>query len=220
MAATKILGTAALRMMDEKSTRLTKVGLFGGTFDPIHIGHLNLAVELLERCGLDEVWFCPAQISPHRQDHQAASAEHRKAMVQLAIEGHPKFRLLTVELDRDGVSYTYDTVKELSSQVPQLYLLMGADHLHSFHRWHRAEEILDLATPLIGSRSVDALSDIPGPENLVARLQAGVVETPVFDVCATDLRDRIKNKVYCEHLVHQKVLDYIYNNGLYLDALN
>src|ERR1700741_3811719 len=96
---------------------MANIGIYGGTFDPIHLGHLNLAIDMLEKRNLDEIWFCPAWISPHKLAKEpAAAAHHRLAMLQLAIAGIPQFRILDVEIQRQGPAYTVDTLRELIEQ--------------------------------------------------------------------------------------------------------
>lgn len=95
---------------------LKRIGFFGGTFDPIHLGHLNLAVEIMEKRQLDEVWFCPARVNPFKQDEQATDAFQRLEMVKIAIRDIPFFRAVDVEMSREGPSYTYDTIVELQKK--------------------------------------------------------------------------------------------------------
>src|SRR5262249_44608705 len=105
-----------------------KIGLLGGTFDPFHFGHLNLAIEMKEKQGLDQVWFCPARLSPFKLQEQATDGQHRLKMIQLAIEGLPFFQALDLELLREGPSYTIDTILELQrreGEGVQFYLILG-----------------------------------------------------------------------------------------------
>ncbi len=122
------------------------IGVFGGTFDPIHFGHLRPALELLQQLQLEEVRFIPCRNPPHREMPGATPAQ-RLQMVRVAMEGVPGFRVDTRELDRDGASYMVDTLKSLRAELPQarLCLLLGMDALLGFQRWHRWQEILELA---------------------------------------------------------------------------
>src|ERR1700722_2254136 len=118
-----------------------KIGFFGGTFDPIHFGHLNLAVELLETHQLDEVWFCPAAINPHKQDVSCSPIHHRLKMTELAICSHPSFHLLPIESSREGPSYTIDTLRELTNSESQrphprkIFLMMSDETASNFKNW-------------------------------------------------------------------------------------
>jgi nicotinate-nucleotide adenylyltransferase len=188
-----------------------KLGLFGGTFDPIHFGHLNLALELLEKEGLDEVLFCPARTSPFKKTHPPlASPEDRLAMVKLAIEGISAFRLSTLELARSGPSYTIDTLRALRAPDVQLYLLLSSDALEDFHLWKEADEILELSRPLIGART-----GFLSPQKIPEALQKGIISTRALDISSTEVRDRLKKRLYCGHLLPAKVLDYIQKHHLY-----
>lgn len=195
-----------------------KVGLYGGTFDPIHLGHLNLALEIQEKHQLDEVWFCPAFLSPHKSAEEPASGAHRLAMVQLAIKGVPSFKAIAVEINRKGPSYTIDTLSHLVAQDPELefFLILGADTIPSFYRWRQPEEIVNLAPLLIGRRTCELPEILPGGNPLIDdAIRQGITETRVLDISATDIRSRIKRGAPCLYLLPAEVLDYIYENGLY-----
>lgn len=194
------------------------IGVFGGTFDPPHFGHLNLAIELAERHSLEEVWFCPANTNPFKRETQVASSTHRKAMVDLAVEGIPRCRISTIEMERSGVSYTIDTLRELVSRFPdkEFGLILGSDGLNGFCAWHQPHEIVQLAHLLIGTRNrqspPEALRAFPDLFNAVV---SGWTPIPQFDVSSTEVRQRLQQKLYCGHLVPTKVLDYITAHQLY-----
>jgi nicotinate-nucleotide adenylyltransferase len=194
-----------------------KVGFFGGTFDPIHFGHLNLAIELMERYHLDEVVFCPAAVSPLKEKTPPrVAAKHRKKMVALAIEPITRFSLLTEEVDREGPSFTFDTLSILKKQrkdVKAWHLILGEDTLQDFSLWKKAEELVSLAPPLVGSRTGAIREDLP--LFLKNGLRGGVVKIPLIDVSSTVIRNRLEQGLYCGHLIPAKVLDYIYQNQLY-----
>ena len=137
---------------------MEKIGLLGGSFDPIHFGHLNLAFELMEKRRLDQVWFIPAQVNPLKRNFPPIAIDHRLKMVKLAIEGIPQFKLITLERERPPPSYMIDTLRTLfeeendASTDRQFYLLLGEDALTDFFLWRSPEEIIQLAPLLIGSR--------------------------------------------------------------------
>ncbi len=188
---------------------MKKVGLLGGTFDPIHFGHLNLAFEMLEKRGLDEVWFCPAWMNPHKLVGQASSTIDRLEMVRLAIEAIPQFKVIDNEVRRGGISYTVDTLRELKAEHPenQFFLILGADSVDLFFKWKEPEEILSLCEVLVGSRTK--------PEISQEILKENYVPTRLLDISATDIRSRVNKYLYISHLVPGKVVDYIYSNRLY-----
>ncbi len=172
---------------------MAKVGFFGGSFDPIHVGHLYLAITLLEKHGLDEVLFCPAALSPHKVlSAPIASGKQRLEMIRIAIEGVSFFHALDWEVVRGGVSYTIDTLRKLVSTRPkdQFYLLLGGDALKQIGMWKDSLEVCALASPLSEERSD-------------------------FRVSSTDVRMRLRQNKYCGHMVPQKVLAYIQEHQLY-----
>lgn len=133
---------------------MKRIGLLGGSFDPLHFGHLNMAIALLEAHRLDEVLFCPAHTSPSKMTSPpAASPEHRLAMVSLGIQKIKPFSLLDWEAVKQGPSYTIDTVKRLKSERHStLFLLLGEDQLPDLHRWKDVEELFTLCQPLVAAR--------------------------------------------------------------------
>lgn len=195
---------------------MERIGLYGGSFDPIHYGHLNLALEILEKCRLTKIYFCPAALSPHKLASIPASSEHRMAMLKLAIEEVPQFSILESELSRSGPSYTIDTVEELLTRKEdkEYYLIIGADAAIHFSRWHRASELTSLIPILVGSRagSPTLQFDEPGLELAISK---GLVETHLFDISSSEIRERLKADKYCGFLMPPKVLDYIYKYRLY-----
>lgn len=188
------------------------VGILGGSFDPVHFGHLNLALCLMESCSLDEVLFVPTSVSPFKENAPPmASAEHRLAMLKIALSPLKKFRIIDSEIHSKGPAYTIDTVRKISQDPSlKLHLLIGEDHLASFHRWKDVEELVRLAPPLIGTRSSSS------PSALEEKLHLVRVKIPLFDISSTTVRERLAQKKYCGHLVPAPVLDYIQRNHLYI----
>lgn len=190
------------------------IGFFGGTFDPLHVGHLHLAIQLLERCDLDEVLFCPAFCSPFKTAQPPlASPQHRLAMLQSVIAEIPQFRVTAMEIERGGPSYTVETLRLLAAQKEVQYHLLIADDAASYlHSWKESEEVVRLAPPLVGTRG--SLRPFP-PSPIAQILECGRVTIPKFDISSTEVRERLKNKLYCGHLIPRKALDYIQRHGLY-----
>lgn len=199
-----------------------KIGLLGGTFDPIHFGHLNLAFELMEKRNLDQVWFIPAQVNPFKMKRPPISMDHRLAMVQLALQNIPQFHLKDLERERPPPSYTIDTLKsfiaeEAYSHSPrQFALLLGEDAIPSFYQWHLPEEIIKLVPLYIGFRSgIEQYELNLFSQTIQEAIQSGLTATRLMDISGTDIRDRLEKRLYCGHLVPGAVLDYIEENQIY-----
>lgn len=192
---------------------MKKVGFLGGSFDPIHFGQLQLAIQMLEICHLDQVLFCPAAVSPHKMDRPPhVSGEHRLAMVKLAIADVPQFACLDYEIHRPAPSYTIDTLQALRAERGdvQLYLILGEDQLKSLPTWKGYEQIISLARLLVGRRSASSALLTPAEEDGVK-----VVPTPEMEISSTLVRKRLQERLYCGHLLPAKVLDYIHQHQLY-----
>lgn len=186
------------------------IGLFGGSFDPIHFGHINLAIQLMEIHRLDEVIWMPAHCSPFKTSAPPhASPKDRLAMLKAALEGIPQFRILPLELERHGPSYTIDTVRALSSENASLRLLLSEEAAAHFSQWKEADELLRLAPPLIGGRRAG------DPPRLPDALRPAFTPTRILEISSTEVRERLKKKLYCGHLIPAKALDYIHLHHLY-----
>lgn len=201
-----------------------RIGIYGGTFDPIHFGHLNLAFELMEKAQLNEVWFVLAQVNPHKMEAvPATSFAHRLNMLKLALQDIASFKIKDLEGQRPPPSYTLHTLQALlaaedhRTSSPQFYLLLGEDAVPGFFRWHQPHQIVKLVPLLIGSRIGYWHEEKEGQDHLEIReaIQKGWIKTRVMDISSTDIRSRLSKKLYCGHLVPCKVLEYIEENCLY-----
>lgn len=202
-----------------------KIGVFGGTFDPIHFGHLNLALELSEKRGLDEVWFIPSKVNPFKQDTPPVPLEHRLAMVRLAIAPIPHFHCKDIEMDCEGISYMIDTLRALAAvdevglHPHNFFLLLGDDTVDEFANWKEAEEIIRLAPPLIGQRVGRPPSSQSKkiPPAIQVALEQGFTPTRMMDISSTEIRHRLSQRLYCGHLVPASVLHYAEKQDLYTE---
>ena len=198
---------------------MKKMGLFGGSFDPIHQGHLEMALKLAERLELDGVVLMPTFVPPHKIRESMASAEHRLAMCRLAAQGHPLLQVSDLELTREGASFTVDTLEELSRLHPDTrwYLITGADMFVTLRTWYRFEDIARLAVLCTVPR---AGTDTEKLNAYAADLQADGIECyvdpdPVTTVSSTQIRRCIAAGESLTGLVPQGVEEYIRQNGLY-----
>lgn len=196
---------------------MKKIGLFGGSFDPIHFGHLNFAIEILEKSKIDEILFCPANISPHKvKNPPVASSKNRLEMVKRAIKGIDKFSLFDEEITRGNVSYTIDTLKALKkkySENTEINLIIDQDLIKNFSKWKDYKDIFKMVNIIIGCRSDFILSNLP--ECFVKIPNKKMIITRHFEICSTMIRKRLASGFFCGYLVPAKVLDYIYKHSLY-----
>lgn len=190
---------------------MSKVGVYGGTFDPIHIGHLITAQSVREIRELDKVIFVPAFLSPHKLDIKASAPEHRINMLKLAIKNIDFFDITEFEINQHGISYTIDTLKELKKYYDELELVIGYDNIFKFYTWKDPDEILKLATLIVLKRK----SSYPPPYEDKYFNQAEFVQTRGIEVSATDIRERVKHNQPINYLVTEEVKDYIYKHKLY-----
>lgn len=185
-----------------------RLGIFGGTFDPVHHGHLILARAAREELGLDRVVFIPAGQSPHKTDHKPATAQDRLAMLQLALTGEDGFEVDDLELHRPPPSYTVETLRHLASSRPndEIILLLGADNVANFETWREPDEIRRLSQIALLDRTNHA---IPDNHPVVRRS---------IDISSTDIRNRISAGRSIRYLTPDSVCDYIRSKGLYCSA--
>ena len=214
------------------------IGILGGTFDPIHYGHLRLAEEMLELANLGQIRFIPAGTPPHR-DAPQVSAQHRSAMVRLAIADQPAFVLDDREVERTGKCYTVDTLRELRAELGSaqpLCLLMGGDAFLQLHTWHEWEQLFELAHIVVGSRPGYTLGDrmhtatsalrrhyqqrLCAAEVLSQSPAGGIAELaiPELEISATLIRSRVAENRSIRYLLPNTVADYIHQHQLYEHA--
>jgi nicotinate-nucleotide adenylyltransferase len=199
-----------------------RIGVFGGTFDPVHVVHLIIAEQCREQAKLDQVWFVPAARPPHKQERGVASFAHRVEMLQLALAGQPAFRVEEMEKDRPGLSYTADTLEELHRRHPgdELFFLVGSDCLPDLPHWHEPARIAAVATLLIVARpgwTVWPLDQIRAALRLSQDrpLAQQVVEVPQMSLSSTDLRQRVAAGRTIRYLVPRAVECYLETHHLY-----
>ena len=197
-----------------------RIGLMGGTFDPIHWGHLILAEQAREQFGLEKVLFVTAAEPPHKLGEQVTDARHRLEMTRLAVEGNEYFECSTMEIDRPGPSYTIDTVRQILSiygSDVEVFLLLGTDEGRDLMKWREPYEIQKLARIVVANRpgvpETEVLSTLPADfaKGITPLLMPGV------DISSTDLRERVRQGRSIRYLVPRQVEDYIGQEGLYKD---
>ena len=190
---------------------MDKIGIFGGTFDPIHFGHLITAQAVLEKRNLDKIIFVPSFISPHKINYSYSDPIHRMNMTKLATESNPKFIVSDFEINRSEISYTYNTLLEYSKTYEDMELIIGFDNLVVFDLWHKPDEILNLVKLVVMKRTYD--KEIKSPNKYFG--EAEFVDTPTIEISATEIREKISKKNSVEYFLPAKVIDYIKTNNLY-----
>lgn len=199
-----------------------RLGVLGGSFDPVHHGHLILAETCREACGLDEIWFVPAAIPPHKIGQNRTDARHRLAMLRLAVAGRSDYVVSNLELARGGVSYTVDTLERLHADRPgvELSLLLGSDSLRDFPTWREPGRIATLATLIVVRRAGQAEQDVERwcaqlPERLGAAATCVVIEMPAIELSSSDLRQRVAAGRSIRFRTPELVERYIEHERLY-----
>lgn len=195
------------------------IGILGGTFDPIHLGHLHMAEAVYESMQLEKIVFIPAFVPPHKIGLDYAPAADRYAMTQLATAPYQHFIVSDIELRRSGVSYTVDTLHALRALHPakQLYFIIGADSVVQLHTWNSIEEMLDLATFVAAGRPgyEDVMDEVKCNLGDKAAQKIVLLHTPEYDISSTDIRKRVRLHASLAGLVPETVEKYIYEHGLY-----
>lgn len=192
-----------------------RIGLFGGTFDPVHNGHLIIAETIRDRCKLDKIFFIPANIHPLKDNQTIQSARHRLKMLRLAVADNPHFAVSDFELNRPEVSYSIDTVRHFRTQFPPpahaLFFLLGADNVNQFHRWKSPDELVQLCRFIAFRRpgfrvAAEARPYLPHFE---------FVDAPLLEISATTIREQVKQGFSIRYLVPPTVENYIHAKALY-----
>ncbi len=196
-----------------------RVGVLGGTFDPIHFGHLVAAEEVRAQLALDRVVFVPAGLPPHKLTEAITAVEHRLAMVKLAIASNPYFTVSGVDIDRFGPCYTVDTMQLLRDDWGsgvELYFIMGSDSLADIPTWHQPQRLIRLCR-LAAVERPGYRVDMEQLERLLPGITARThfVNSPQLDISSTDLQRRVREGLPIKYQVPEVVEDYIYQHGLY-----
>jgi nicotinate-nucleotide adenylyltransferase len=195
---------------------MMKVGIFGGTFDPIHIGHMIMVEQALEMAGLDQVWLIPAPSPPHKQGKSITDARHRLKMTELAAADNPRLRVSRIEMERSGPSYTVDTVKALTRQYPeyQFFLIIGGDMILDLPRWHRIEEILETVEVIGLLRKGIEWNEEKLPNWIKDRLHL-ITEGVQLDLSSSLIRKKAAQGQSIRYLVPEPVRRYMEEHTIY-----
>jgi nicotinate-nucleotide adenylyltransferase len=213
---------ATIHLLDASDKQYKRLGIMGGTFDPIHYGHLVLAEQIRCEYHLDKVLFIPAGHPPHKEDRKVTDNMHRYFMTLLATINNPYFEVSTIELENKEVSYTIHTImklKEIYHENTELYFITGADAICELDTWRDVENLFKLCNFIAGTR--------PGPstkyiDTKIDELQKKYnsyirkIDSPALAISSTDIRNKIRERQSIKYLLPESVEYYIYKNGLYL----
>ena len=196
-----------------------RLGVFGGTFDPPHIGHLILASEACEDLGFDRLLWVLTPVPPHKLNQPISPLEHRLAMLELAISDNPNFELSRIEMDRPGPHYTVDTMRLLANERPSanLILLIGGDSLRDLPTWHRPADLVAACHEIGVIRRPGDSVDLSEWEGQVPGTQAKVrfIDTPLLEISSSAIRRRIRENLPFRYYLSPPVYKYILENQLY-----
>lgn len=201
-----------------------RIGIFGGSFDPVHVGHLILAEQCREQATLDEVWFVPTSQSPFKKKGALATDRQRLEMLQFATAGHEAFRVSSIEIDRGDVSYTVETLGQIKEQQPddELFLLMGGDSLESFDQWKEPAKICQLAIPLVVPRpGCDAPIELLKPyfdNHEFKKMVDHQIKMPLIEISSTEIRNRASEGRSFRFMTPRPVEVFITTNKIYIDS--
>ena len=201
-----------------------RVGVLGGTFDPIHLGHMLISEEAMGRLSLEEIIFVPTGNPWMKEGRPLSPAYHRVNMVRLAISANPFFRCSQVEVDREGYTYTVDTLVQMRNELDagdEIYFILGSDSLKELGRWKEPARVLELCTPVAVPRPGHGDLDLAFLDDISPSASGKVVvlEGPEVEISGTDIRRRAREGVSVRYHVPDQVHDYIHRYGLYRDQV-
>ena len=200
---------------------MKKIGILGGTFDPVHLGHINLAIDAKAQAGLDKVIFVPAKLQPFKLNKKVTAGEHRLAMIKEAIDGIDGLEVSPYELEAEGISYTYLTVRAMKKRFgtdARLYFITGTDSFLKIETWKNTEELIRSCSYIIGTRPGYRKQEL---DICIERIRRDYntevinIDNTQFDISSTEIRKRLESGLPCSDLIPEKTERYITANGLY-----
>ena len=209
--------------LNTETLRGNRIGIMGGTFDPIHYGHLFIAQTASDKFDLDKVLFIPTGKPPHKRRNIITDSGKRIDMLRLAVENNPKFDISTIEITRGKTSYTIDTIKELQQYydgVAKFYFIMGSDAFKYMETWKNYKELLKMARFIVMTRQILKNGSLDKKiELLIKKYKADIikVEIPFLDISSTIIRQRVREGSSIKYLLPEDVEEYIFKNKLYTD---
>ncbi len=198
---------------------IKRIGMFGGSFNPVHLGHIGLAQAFIEELKLDKLLIVPTNIPPHKSANDMTSSSHRFNMCKIAFEGIEKVEVSDIEIKRQGASYTVDTLRQLKQTYKdsKIYLITGADMFMTVQNWKEAENILKIATVCTAPRDITNYNELFAHSKKLANTQGKsvILKNPIMQVSSTQIRNLIKENLDTSHLTGDLVQKYILENSIY-----
>jgi nicotinate-nucleotide adenylyltransferase len=202
----------------------TKIGIMGGTFDPIHNGHLIIAENSRINFNLEKILFIPTGLPAHKIENEITYSDYRYEMVLLSINSNPYFTVSPMEIERMGITYTIDTIKNLQklNKNVEYYFIMGEDSLYNFHKWKDYRELLNICKFIVAKRKNEnnKLEEKIEELNNICKDSIYLLESPMIDISSTDIRERIIQNKPIKYLVPEAVELYIKKHGLYGEGID
>ena len=194
-----------------------KIGIYGGAFNPVHNGHINLCKQCQEIYGFDKIIFIPTYISPHKENNQDISFQDRLNMLNIAIENEISFEASDIESKLGGISYTYNTILKLDKPKDELYLIVGSDMFEIFHKWYEYKKLLQLVTLVVGARNINEYEKLIRikSENYSNTSKIEIAKIHTYEISSTEIRTAISNNISANEHINRDVLSYIKANDLY-----
>jgi nicotinate-nucleotide adenylyltransferase len=202
---------------------MKKVGIMGGTFNPIHHGHLFLAENAYEQIGLDEVLFMPSKHPPHKVIAGQVTDQQRTDMLSLAIQDNPHFKLSTIELEREGWTFTSDTLTIMTKETPDIeyYFIVGADSLFMMQQWREPQIIFDLCTVVVANRDNTDIKQLQEHAEYLKHLYRAkilLLDMPTIQISSANIRERVAEDKTIRYYLPDAVIEYMQNNRLYRNS--
>ncbi|MBU0278653.1 MULTISPECIES: nicotinate-nucleotide adenylyltransferase [unclassified Gemella] len=196
---------------------MKKIALYGGSFDPVHIGHLITASNVVEDLAMDKLIFIPSNKTPLKNENLKASNKDRYNMLVKSISKNKKFSVSSYEIDKNDISYTYYTIKYFKEIYTDasLYFIIGTDRVKDLKKWHRISELSKMVTFIFVARNEEKLEEIISKDTFYKEINYVILKSPVIEISSTDIRNKLKNKKNISYLVDKDCANYIEELSLY-----
>lgn len=196
---------------------MEKIALYGGSFDPIHIGHLITAINVVENLDIDNLIFIPSNITPLKSTSLKASNIDRYNMIKLSIEDNPKFEVSNYEINKQDISYTYHTVSHFQKMYPnsELYFIVGTDRVKDLHKWYEIKSLSKIVTFIFVARDDESLEKIVSNNEFYKNINYKILKLPIIELSSTEIREKIRDNKNINYILTPECVKYIKEMNLY-----